>query len=140
MNAKKTSILIVILILSTLITPHSSLSETLTAQHAAEKGGDISAQQHPLRTILVGTTDFLTRINDRPPVTNWSYFEELDQTTAHHVNLALRHLPSVSGIVTCHKSSGDGWWAVSCYGNGCLVTIKGSKDGDFGSGITCGLD
>jgi hypothetical protein len=99
-------------------------------------------EHRPPRTVLVGTTDLLKMVNERP-VTNWQYFEELDQPTARRVNLALKYLPppaSAMDPVQCHSTSSGGAWFVSCYHNGCLVTVKGSDEGDFGTAITCGLD
>lgn len=147
MNAKSRSIMIVMLILSMLIIPRSFLGANSTDQHPAKKGDDVSAQHHPLRTIWVGTTDLLTTKNERP-VTKWDYFKRLDQPTAQRVNLALKYLPPAGPTavpmdpIICHSTSGGGAWFVSCYANGCLVTITGSKDGDPrpGTAISCDLD
>jgi hypothetical protein len=147
MSAKTTSIMMVMLMLSMLITACSLLGVNSTDKHTAEKKDDVSAQHHPPRTVWVGTTDLRTTGKERP-ATKWDYFEKFGQPTAQRVNLALKYLPPAGPTavpmdpVICHSSSGGGAWFVSCYADGCLVTITGSNDGSPkpGTAISCDLD
>jgi hypothetical protein len=147
MNAKRGSIMVIMLMLSMLITPRSLLAVNSTDQRTTEKRNDVSAQHHPPRTVWVGTTDLRTTGKERP-ATKWDYFEKLEQPTTQRVNLALKYLPPAGPTavpmdpVICHSTSGGGAWFVSCYADGCLVTITGSKDGSPrpGTAISCDLD
>lgn len=147
MSAKRTSIMMVLLMLSVLITACSSLDVNSTDKQTAERKDDVSAQHHPPRTVWVGSTDLRTTGKERP-ATKWDYFEKVSEPTAQRVNLALKYLPPVGPTAVpmdptiCHSSSGGGAWFVSCYADGCLVTISGSNDGSPkpGTAISCDLD
>src|SRR4029079_11977213 len=92
MNAKRGSIMVIMLMLSMLITPRSLLAVNSTDQRTTEKRNDVSAQHHPPRTVWVRNTHLLTTGKERPP-NKWDYFEKLEQPTTQLFKSPLKYLP-----------------------------------------------